>query len=135
MDLIDYINIYNCKKNTPELFNEIYENYGQLTADYAEVIKDKFNNRLNYTVIKHIPIILLISLIICLILIILSSYNNIENHFLSNFLNKLCNLSIGATIIIFGTYLITFRLEYKNKLDLYKKSECYYYILDKIKDE
>lgn len=112
MSLADYILVSNSQTKD----NLIPQYYNYLNNEYL-LLNDKFNNQLNYRIIKKIPILILISFIVSLILIYYSSYNN------NKILDKVCNFSIGLTIMIVGVYLLTFRFEFRKKLNSYNKNK------------
>jgi hypothetical protein len=125
MDIADYIYIKSYQQNNADNFNKICIDYDNKKITLNDLFSKHINTQLNYKIIRHIPILLLLSIIICIILIIFSSLysDSLENKLLYNILNKFCNLSILSTSIILGVYLLTFRLEYRYKLNMCKNME------------
>jgi len=125
MDIADYIYIKSYQQNNADNFNKICIDYDNKKTTLNDLFSKHIDTQLNYKIIRHIPILLLLSIIICIILIILSSLysDSLENKLLYNILNKFCNLSILSTSIILGVYLLTFRLEYRYKLNMCKNME------------
>ena len=74
------------------------------------------NKQIKIYAIRHIPIIFLIFLVISLILIYYSYYNNDEK--IKLILDKFCNLFIGMTIVIAGVYLLSVRFEHVYKIHI-----------------
>jgi hypothetical protein len=74
------------------------------------------NKQIKIYAIRHIPIIFLIFLVISLILIYYSYYNNDEK--IKLILDKFCNLFIGMTIVIVGVYLLSVRFEHVYKIHI-----------------
>lgn len=114
--MIDEIGLINIGLQNPDAYNNIIDYYKSYINLEKMNMKKKLDNQINYKIIEHIPFIILIFSIICLILIYYSSQSE-YNSFISNLLDKFCNLFIGMTIIIIGVYLLTFRFEYKYKIN------------------
>ena len=76
--------------------------------------KEKHVKHIKIHVIRHIPKVFLIFLVISLILIFHSYYNNDEK--IKLILDKFCNLFMGMTVVIGGVYLLCTRLEHSFKM-------------------
>jgi heme/copper-type cytochrome/quinol oxidase subunit 2 len=116
------ISLLNLGLQYPDIYEDIIDYYGSYISIEKKDIEDKIYHQFNYILIRNIPILLIIFLILCIILIFYTSYNNFNEN-TKLMLNKFCNLIMGTTIVIIGVYLITFRCEYRNKINIIKNYE------------